>query len=91
MYSSHAKTRAQQRCIPPLVNEWLDRFGHEEYDGRGGVIRYFNHASIRAMERTFGRAPVSKLAEYLNVYRVDSSRDGHVITMGHRRKHITRK
>ena len=91
MYSSHARTRAQQRCIPPLVNEWLDRFGHEEYDGRGGVIRYFNHASIRVMERTFGRAPVSKLAEYLNVYKVESSLDGQVITIGHRTKHITRK
>lgn len=88
---SHAAARAQQRCIPPLVVQWLDQFGDEQYDGHGGVLRFFSRASIRAMEKVFGRAPVRKLAEYLDVYKVESSHDGSVITIGHRVKHIKRK
>lgn len=88
---SHAAARAQQRCIPPLIDQWLDQFGEETYDGHGGVLRFFSHASIRAMEREFGRAPVRKLTEYLDVYKVESSHDAHVITIGHRTKRINRK
>lgn len=88
---SHAAVRAQQRCIPPLVAQWLDQFGEERYDGHGGVLRYFSRASIRAMERAFGRAPVRKLAEYFDAYQVESSHDGHVITIGHRTKRIKRR
>ncbi len=91
METLHAKLRAQQRCIPPLIDQWLDQYGEEQYDGHGGVIRFFNHASIRAMNRAFGRAPVSKMVEYFNIYKVESSHDGRVITFGHRVKHIKRR
>lgn len=91
MNTLHATTRAQQRGIPPLVDQWLDQFGEKEYDGHGGVIRFFSRASIRAMERRFGSAPVRKLAEYFHAYKVESSHDGHVITIGHRTKRIKRK
>jgi hypothetical protein len=43
------------------------------------------------MEREFGRAPLRKLAEFLDVYKVESSRDGQVITIGHRTKRINRR
>ncbi len=88
---SHAAKRAQQRGIPPLVDQWLDEFGEERHDGHGGVVTFFSHASVRAMERTFGRAPMPKLAEYLNAYKVESSHDGHVITVGHRTRRIKRR
>ncbi len=88
---THASRRAQQRCIPPLVDQLLDQFDDEQFDGHGGVIRYFSRASIRTMEREFGRAPVRKLSEYLSAYKVESSRDGQAITYGHRIKHIRRK
>lgn len=55
--TTHASRRAQQRCIPPLVDQLLDQFGDEQYDGHGGVIRFFSRASIRTMQRQFGRAP----------------------------------
>lgn len=86
--NSHATVRAQQRCIPPLVNMWLEQFGDEKYDGHGGIIQYFSRASIKAMEREFGRAPIRKMSEYLDVYKVESSHDGHTITIGHRTKRI---
>jgi hypothetical protein len=86
----HAAIRSQQRGIPPLINQWLDQFGEEEYDGHGGVRRYFSRASIRAMEREFGREILSKLAEYFSSYKVASSHDGCTITVGHRTKRIRR-
>ena len=32
--TTHAQRRAQQRAIPVMIDEWLDRFGDESYDGR---------------------------------------------------------
>ncbi|MDP6652333.1 MAG: hypothetical protein QGF90_09545 [Gammaproteobacteria bacterium] len=55
------------------------------------ALRYFSHASRRALEREVGRDPVRKLHEYLNVYKVESSYDGSTITIGHRTKRIKRK
>lgn len=52
-YSAHARQRAKERCIPPLIDEWLDRFGEEVHDGNGAVKLYFSKRSIRAMERAF--------------------------------------
>lgn len=91
MNTAHADRRAQQRCISPLIEQWLNQFGEEIYDGQGGVLRYFSHASKRAMEREFGSAPVRKMSEFLNVYAVESSQNGCVITIGHRRKRIFRR
>jgi hypothetical protein len=88
MQTKHAALRAQQRCIPPIIDIWLDEFGEEQYDGHGGILKYFSKASIRTMERAFGRAPIKKLAEYLDVYKVESSHDGQTITIGHCTKRI---
>ncbi len=88
---SHAEVRAQQRSVPPLVIQWLDQFGEESYDGHGGIIRFFSSTSIRAMEREFGCAPVRKLSEYFRTYKVESSHNGKIITIGHRSKRINRR
>lgn len=90
-FSEHARSRAQQRGIPPLIEEWLDEFGEAQYDGRGGVVRYFSRRSIRNMERAFGGAPVRRMSEYLDAYKVESSRDGTTITLGYRRGRMRRK
>ncbi len=73
-----------------MVEQWLDDFGEEQYDGHGCVIRYFSRSSKRAMERAFGRSPLRKMAEYLDAYKVESSRNGEVITVGHRVRRIRR-
>jgi hypothetical protein len=86
--TKHAAVRQQQRCIPPLIDEWLDRFGEENYDGHGGVIRYFSKRSIRAMRRCFGREPLRRMADKLNAYKVEDSRSGSVLTIGYRHKRI---
>lgn len=87
MKTSHAQKRAQQRGIPPLIDELLDRYGREQYDGHGGVILFFDRNSIRSMERDMGRKPVSRLAEWLRAYKVVTTSFECTITMG---KHFAR-
>ena len=81
-YSTHASIRAQQRCIPPIVLEWLTEYGDETHDGHGAIKIYFSHKSIRAMERKLGRRFVRENKKYLKAYRVDSLKDGRTITCG---------
>jgi hypothetical protein len=88
----HAQVRAQQRGIPPLISDWLLGYGEEQFDGHGGVVRFFTKTGIRRLERDVGRGPVKRMSEYLKCYLVESSRDGGVITLGvrHANKRIYR-
>jgi len=90
-WSEHAAKRAQQRGIPPLIDEWLDAYGEEVYDGHGATVLYFSKKSIRMMERAYGSSPVRKLSEWHDAYKVVSSNDGKVITLGHRRRRLWRR
>ncbi len=90
MHTRHAEVRAQQRGIPPLVDQLLDLYGQESHDGHGGIVLYLNKMSIRNMERDMGSRPVARLAEWLNAYKVQNS-DGNTITIGHRNQRIWRK
>ena len=89
--SRHAQIRAQQRAIPPLIEQWLDAYGEEDYDGHGACRLFFSKASIRRMERDFGCAPVRKMSEWLNAYKVEDSQSGQIITIGRRYRHWRRK
>lgn len=89
--STHARIRAQQRGIPPLIDQWLDEYGEEQFDGHGGVIVFLTKRSRRRMEREMGREPVRRLEEFLDTYKIVSSHDGHTITLGHRTKRIPRR
>ena len=90
MKTRHAEVRAQQRGIPPLLDQWLDLYGQEEHDGRGAVVLYLSKASIRSLERDFGRGPVARLAEWLDAYKVKTT-DGKTITVGHRTCRLWRR
>lgn len=92
MLSKHAKTRAQQRGIPPFIGTLLDAYGHEQYDGHGGITLSFDKKGVRQMERDMGREPVRKIVpEWRNAYKVVSSSDGRTITTGFRNTHLRRK
>ena len=82
--SLHAQVRSQQRSIPPLIIDWLVEYGEEDFDGRGGIRRYFNKESRRKLEQAFGRRPVRRLGELLNSYLVESVDTGIIVTVGHR-------
>ena len=90
MYTRHATVRAQQRGIPPLVDQLLDLYGQEEHEGHGAVVLFLSKTSIRCMERDLGRRPVARLAEWFDAYKVKSI-DGSTITVGHRTRRLWRK
>ncbi len=91
MNTRHARERAQQRGIPPFIDQVLDLYGKEHYDGHGGVILYLDRKSIRSMERGMGREPVRLLAQWRDAYKVKSSTDGVTITTGHLIRRIWRR
>ncbi len=88
--TAHATARAQQRGIPPMIEQLLDLYGQEEHDGHGTVTLYLSKKSIRRMEQEFGRCVVSRLSPWLDAYKVQGA-DGKTITVGHRTRHIKRK
>ena len=90
MNTQHASIRAQQRCIPPLVDRLLNEFGEEEHDGHGYMRLYFSHGSIREMERVLGHQPVCLFKRYLHAYKIESCEDGATITIGWRTCRIRR-
>ena len=89
--NQHAKIRAQQRGIPPFMDQLLDLYGSEQYDGHGGGVLFLDRSSIRRMERDMGREPVRRLSTWRNAYKVKSSIDGRTITTGLRSERIRRK
>ena len=88
--SMHAKIRAQQRGIPPYMNDVLDLYGNEQHDGHGGVIRYLDKASIQDIEQDMGRQSARRLENSYNTYKVINSMHGITVTMGHRYTRIWR-
>lgn len=91
-YTKHADVRSQQRGIPPVVSDWLIAYGDEEFDGRGGVVRYFSATGIRQLEDGVGAKLVKEKSEYLRCYLVQANDTGAIITIGkrHAKKHIWR-
>lgn len=91
MHSRHSAIRAQQRGIPPLIADLLDLYGQAQYDGHGGLIKFFNNTSIRKMEIVMGRQPVSCFSQWLDAYKVENVTNGEIITIGHRHGRIHRR
>jgi hypothetical protein len=89
--TAHGASRMQQRGLPPLILDWLHRFGHEHYDGRGGVVLHFNKPARRRLEHELGRMPMRRMKEWLDVYAVVSTEDGRIITAGHRHRRLKNK
>lgn len=91
MDTYHGRLRMRQRCVPPVVLQWLDEFGAEQYDGFGGIVMYFDHASVDRMARKFGRQFVKHNAKWLRSYKVESAHDGSMLTCGWRSRRVPRR
>lgn len=89
LVTRHAKLRAQQRAIPPLIVEWLETYGAIEVDHRGAEIRYFDQKARRRLGKVVGHQVVGLLGRLLDAYAV-VGKSGAVITVGHRIKRINR-
>jgi hypothetical protein len=88
MLTRHASKRAQQRSLPPLIEEWLFRYGEAQHQGGGTEILYFSKRSYKRLRHHVGLQPIRKLQQYLDAYLIVS--DGRIVTMGHRHKRIIR-
>ena len=84
--TEHARTRMQQRAIPPAVVEALLAYGRGEHDHRGSTIVYFNKSARQRLE---WERRIRDLERYLDAYAVVAG-TGEVITVGHRDKRIPR-
>ena len=86
--SHHARTRTQQRAIPPMLIDLLTQFGSTEPAGDGASKMFFDKTARRRVKAYAG--PLAGLLdEHLDVYAV-VARDGRVITAAHRTKRIKR-
>jgi hypothetical protein len=84
----HARVRAQQRAIPPIVVDLLDQFGAREPAGDGAWKLFFDKQSRRRF-RAYAGPLASSLEQHLDVYAVVDGR-GKVITLAHRLDRISR-
>ena len=79
----HARVRAQKRCIPPLVKEWLLAYGARR-PSRGAVRVTFDRRARRELSRDVGPALIKQVARFLNVELiVDRNTDEIITSMWH--------
>lgn len=84
----HAKVRAQQRGIPPIVVDLLMRFGQREKAG-DGLSKVFMDRPARKKVCAYAGQLASILSEHLDAYLIVMPNNT-VITIGHRLKRIKR-
>ena len=79
-YSKHASIRAQQRCIPPLIVEWLFEYGRR-ISSHGAVHLVFDKRSRKSIAKEVGTNILRQLSKYLNVEAVVDPETDVVITV----------
>lgn len=87
--TKHAAIRQQQRCIPPLIIDWLKEYGDQQHDHHGCIVRFFSKESKKKLNKIAGKPVVSLLGRYMNTYLIEGI-NGAVVTTGHRYHHIKR-
>jgi len=83
--TEHAKTRCQQRGIPPLIIQWLNRFGERQHTGNSYRI-FFNKKSKKKLEKEMGKIVVDRLGDLMNLYIIKKKQNSFIVTAGHRTK-----
>jgi len=78
----HASKRAQQRAIPPIVVEWLMRFGEQRWS-RGASVYAFDKEGRRRLRRHIGQRVFASIEHWLDAYAVVGG-DQQVVTVGWR-------
>jgi ActR/RegA family two-component response regulator len=80
----HASTRMQQRAIPPIMIEWLMRFGAQRWS-RGASVYEFDKDSRRRLRRHIGQRLFSSVEQWLGAYVVVGG-EQRVVTAGWRQR-----
>ncbi len=76
----HAQIRAQQRCIPPLVMEWLLAYGCRERS-QGAVRLSFDRRSRRDLARDVGKPVINQMGRFLDTSLIVDPDTDQVITV----------
>lgn len=87
--TKHAQARSQQRAIPPLIIEWLCRYGCRFEGTNGTTVCFFDRESRRCLASDVGHVVVRRLSDMLDTYLVLSGDS--IVTMGHRYKPFKHK
>jgi len=83
----HAEVRLQQRAIPPILIDLLERHG-SEIRSNGADLLFFDKTARKRLKRYLGRS-FRHFETYLDAYVVISDQ-GSVVTAGHRSKRVNR-
>ncbi len=86
----HARVRSQQRGLPPLILDLLERFGRRTYDHHGTVRLSFDKKARQRVAHEIGRIAVARLHELWSAFAVLDVGSGTVITCGHQYQKICR-
>ena len=82
--TKHAQTRSQQRAIPPLIIEWLCKYGCRLKGMNGTTVCFFDRESRRCLASEVGHIVVRRLSDMMDTYLVLSGNS--IVTIGHRYK-----
>ena len=87
--TKHAQTRSQQRAIPPLIIEWLCKYGCRLKGMNGTTVCFFDRESRRCLASEVGHIVVRRLSDMMDTYLVLSGNS--IVTIGHRYKPFKNK
>lgn len=82
--TAHASKRAQQRAIPPIVVEWLMRFGAQRWS-RGASVYEFDKEGRRRLRSHLGQRLFASIEPWLDAYAVVGG-ERRVVTVGWRQE-----
>lgn len=88
--TQHAKYRMQQRGITKTTLDYLYQFGSKISSSKGCVIYYFTKKARQKISCEFGDIVIRKIESQLDSYAV-ITRQGDVLTVGHRTKRFLRQ
>ena len=84
----HAQARLQQRAIPPLIIDWLCRYGSRLRGVNGTTVCFFDRESRRHLASEVGQIIVRRLADMMDTYLVLAGDS--IIAIGHRCRPLRR-
>lgn len=89
-YSNHALSRSKQRCIPLEIVDFLYDYGEIIPNGGGNELVCIQNKISRKLAAEKVRNSSSLNEKHLDCY-IISSRDGCIITLGHKLRRIKSK
>ena len=85
-YTNHAKVRTQQRGIPPLIVDFIYRYG-QAVRSNGADVYCLNKLSRKKLKQDIGSIVYRRIRDLLDTYIVVSD-SGYLITAAKRYKRI---